>query len=145
MLERVHGRVCDGRLVEHRQVPEVQVRRPERQRDGGVREHPQPLDRPQREQRPQDRAGEPGEEAERREVADQDVLQHVEAEELLLADRRDRRGEGEHEQRNPEREQQDPPERQGRAAAPQRSRPHRIGHRRDRHRRELQRIDRPAR
>jgi hypothetical protein len=145
VLEGVDGRVSDGPLVQQRQVPEIQIGRPERQRDQGVREHPQPFDRPECEQRPEERPREPGEQAERREVADQDVLQHVEAEELLLADRRDRRGEGEHEEQDPGGEQEHAPHRQRRAAAPQRSRPQRIGRRRDSDRRELQRIDRPAR
>ena len=103
VLERVHRRVADGGLVQERQVPDVEVDRPERQRHRGVGEHAQALDGAEREQRPQHRPGEAGEQAERREVADQDVLEHVEAEELLLADRGDRRGEGEQEQDDPER------------------------------------------
>ena len=98
MLERVHGRVLDRRLVEEGHVPEVEVGGPDRQRHERVREHAQALDRAEREQRPQDRAVQPGEQRERREVAEDDVLEHVEAEELLLADRRHGRGEREQEQ-----------------------------------------------
>ena len=93
MLERVHRAVPNGRLVEKRQVPDVEIDRPERECDERVGEHPQSLDRPERQQRPQDGAGRAGEQAERREIADQHVLEHVEAEELLLADRGDRRRE----------------------------------------------------
>ena len=38
-LERVHGRVPDGGLVEEGDMPEVEIQRPERQRNHWVREH----------------------------------------------------------------------------------------------------------
>ena len=53
--------------------------------------------------------GEPGEEAERREIAEEQVLRHVEREELLLADLRDRRRDGEDEEGDAEREECDAP------------------------------------
>ena len=59
-------------------------------RDERVREHTQPLHDGKGEQRSGDRAGQPAEERERRQVADQDVLDHVEREQLVLADRLDR-------------------------------------------------------
>ena len=68
VLERVHRAVPNGRLVEEGQVPEVEARRPERERDRRVREHAQALHRAEREQWPEDRAGQPREQAERREV-----------------------------------------------------------------------------
>ena len=109
VLERVHRAVPNGRLVEERQVPEVEIDRPERECDERVGEHPQTLDRPERQQRPQDRACRAGEQAERREIADQHVLEHVEAEELLLADRGDRRREREQQERDSDREDEHPP------------------------------------
>ena len=74
-----------------------------------VREHPQALDRAEREQRPQHRPVQAREQAERGEVADQDVLDHVKAEELLLADRGDRGGERDEQEHEPEREERDAP------------------------------------
>ena len=47
-------------------------------------------DRGQREHRAQQRSGQPSQQAERGQVAEQDVLRHVEREQLLLADRRER-------------------------------------------------------
>ena len=58
-----------------------------------MREEAQGANRPHGEHRPQNRAGQPGDDAERREVAEQEVLDHVERERLLLAERRDRRDE----------------------------------------------------
>ena len=144
VLERVDGRVPNGRLVEERQVPEIEIRRPDRQRHDRIREHAQTLDGPEREQRPQHRPREPGEQEERCEVADQDVLEHVEAEELLLADRGDGRGEREQEQRDPEREKEDSIAGHGRPAAAQRARPHRVRNRGEEDGRELQRIESPV-
>ena len=58
----------------------------------------------QREHRPQERTGQRGDERERREVAEQDVLDHVDGEQVLLAVRVDRRDECDEEQddRQPE-------------------------------------------
>ena len=81
MLERVHEVVSHRGLVEKRQVPDVEVDRPERQRDQRMREEPQPVQ--EGEHGPQDRPCQPREKRERREVAEQHVLQHVKAEELL--------------------------------------------------------------
>ena len=60
--------------------------------------------------RPQDRPGEPREECKGRQVAQQDVLDHVEAEELLAerVQRTDERGEEDHDSG---REECDPPAR----------------------------------
>ena len=66
-----------------------------------MREHAQPLDRPQREHRPQHLPGQPEHEAERREVAEDHVLRHVHEEEVLLAERVDRRVERQHDERDP--------------------------------------------
>ena len=69
--------------------------------------------------RPQHRPGEPAEERERREVAEQDVLDHVAAERALgvVVERRHERDEQQH---DPEREEADPPAAAARPAPPQR-------------------------
>ena len=134
---------ADGCLVEERQVPEIEIRRPDRQRHDRVREHAQALDGPEREQRPQHRPREPGEQAERCEVADHDVLEHVEAEELLLADRSDRGGEREQEQHDPQPEEEDPVAGHRRPAATQGASPHRVRDRSEQDGRELQRVESP--
>ena len=76
---------------------------------------------------PEERAGEPGEQAERREIAEQEVLRHVEREELLLADGRDRRRDRDDEERDPEREERDAPAGNRLPAARERARAHRVG------------------
>ena len=106
MLERVHGVVAHGRLVEERQMPDVEVHRPERQGDQRIGEEAQAVQEGER--RPQDRACQPREQRERREISEQDVLQHVEAEELF-AERMDRADERDEEQRDAGREESDPP------------------------------------
>ena len=113
------------RLVHRRDVPEDEVRGPDRERDERVREHAQAHDARKREHGAEERPGEPREQAERREVADEQVLRHVEREELLLADLRDRRGDRDQQQRDPEREEPDPPPGNGLPALRQRPRAHR--------------------
>jgi hypothetical protein len=100
VLERVHGAVLHRRLVERRDVPEREVRCPDGKRHERVREDAQPHHAGEREHRPEQRAGEAGEQAERGQVADEQVLDHVEREELPLH-LRDRRGDGHEEQRDP--------------------------------------------
>ena len=145
MLQRVQGGVPHRALVERGHVPEDEDRRPERERERRVREDAQPLDRAQREQRPQQRPGQPCEQAERREVADDDVLEHVEEEELLLGEGGDRRGERQDEQNEAEGEHRDPRAGHGRPAPPQRQGPHPVGDRDEGHRGELERLEGPAR
>ena len=55
-----------------------------------MREHAEVLDHAVLENGPEDRAGEAGDDQDRRHLADQDVLGHVDEEELLFADRIDR-------------------------------------------------------
>ena len=43
MLERVQARVAQRGFVKRGQVPDVEVDRPQRERDGGVREHAQAI------------------------------------------------------------------------------------------------------
>ena len=90
MLERVDDVVVQRRLVEVRQMPDVEVERPERQRDQRMAEDAQPADVGQRQHGPQDRPGQPRHDQQRRQVADDDVLDHVHEQELLLAERVDR-------------------------------------------------------
>ena len=119
-------------------MPEREVRRPDRERDERVREHAEPHDAREREQRAEQRPGQPGEQAERREVAEQEVLDHVEREELLLADLGDRRGDGDDEEQDPEREERDAPSGHGLTAPGERPCAHRVRDRDQRDRRELE-------
>ena len=101
VLEGVDARVVQGSVVEERDVPEVEIDRPDRKRDERMREHAERLDPLDREDGPQDRPGQPGDKAQRREVADDHVLEHVHEEEVLLAQRVDRRVERQHDKRDP--------------------------------------------
>jgi len=73
VLEGVDGAVPDGRLVEGGHMPERDVRGPDRQRDERVREDAEPHHAREREHRPEKRPRQPGEQAERREVAESDL------------------------------------------------------------------------
>jgi hypothetical protein len=140
-MERV---VVQRSLVQKREVPDVEVDRPERQRDEWVGQDSQPRDRADREHRPEDRAREADDERERREIADDHVLEHVREEELLLPEsieRRHERQEQEHERRC---EGRLPPPRHGRAAARERSSPFEVHEGAERDRRELERVERPT-
>ena len=132
VLERVHGAVVERGLVEDGEVPDVEVDRPERQRDERVGQDAQPLDRLQREHGPQHRPREPRDEAERREVAEEDVLAHVDEEEVLLAELVDRRVERDHDERDPEPEHELPPTRHRAPAPGEVARPPQVEERRRR-------------
>ena len=90
VLERVDGAVMERRLVHKRDVPEVEVQRPEGQRDERMGQEAEAPHAGQGQHRPEDRPGETRNEGERCEVAEEDVLDHVDEEELLLAERIDR-------------------------------------------------------
>ena len=90
VLERVHGAVAERRLVHERQVPEIEVERPDRQRNERVGQIAEPLCGLVGEHRPEHRPGQAGDEAERRQVAEDHVLAHVNEEEILLAELVDR-------------------------------------------------------
>ncbi len=90
VLERVEGARLEGAFVEEREVPQDEVRRPDREGDQRIREHAESHHAGKREHRSEERSGQAGEEAQRSEVADEEVLRHVEREELLLSDLRDR-------------------------------------------------------
>src|SRR5438094_927593 len=83
--------------IEPRQVPDVQVDRPERQRDQRMGEDTPPLDEAELQHRLEQWPVQPGDERERSEVAEQDVLGHVGPQELLLAEGIERRGQRENE------------------------------------------------
>ena len=83
MLERVDGRRGDGGLVEHAQVPDVEVHRPQRQRHDGMGEVAQRAQAGVAQDRREQRPGEAEHEQQRAEVGDQQVLDHVRPEELL--------------------------------------------------------------
>ena len=126
-------------------MPEHEVRRPDRERDERVREDAQAHHARQREDRAEHRPGEPGEKAQRREIAEQQVLRHVEREELLLCDDRDRRRECDHEERQTEGEERDPPSRHRLVAAGKCPCPHAVGDADEDDRCELEQVERPAR
>ncbi len=65
------GVIADRALVERREVPDVEVRRPQHERDDRVAEDPQPRDRPQ--ERREHRTRQPEHDQQRAEVRDQQV------------------------------------------------------------------------
>jgi hypothetical protein len=143
MLERVHGVMAQGRLVEEGQMPDVEVHGPQWEGDERVREHAKTAHGPHREQRPQDGAGEAGDDAERREVAEQEVLDHVKGE-RLQGELFERPGEGDDEQEDAEPEDDGLPDRQRRPSAAQPAHAQRIENRTDGNRQELQRVHRSS-
>ena len=98
VLQQVDERVLGRRVVERRHVPEVHDRQPDGDARGRVGERAERPLHPHQPARggPHDRAGEAQEDQERRDVAQQHVLDHVRREEVVLAeavDRGDERGE----------------------------------------------------
>jgi hypothetical protein len=69
----VDDRVLERCLVERREVPEVEVKQPERERDERMGQDPQARDHPVAQQRRQHRAGQAQGDAQGAEVAEQDV------------------------------------------------------------------------
>ena len=94
VLDRVDRAAGDRGVVDERDVPEDQVRAPERERDQRVRQERESPRAMGREQRPQDRSGHPQQQQQRRDRAQEGVLERVDREEPVLADRVDRREEG---------------------------------------------------
>ena len=94
----MHDVVAERRLVEERQVPEIEVHGPQRPRDHGMREHAERVNPVVGEQRTEQRPRQPGDDRQRRELAEQHVLRHVHEEELLLTPRIERREERERDQ-----------------------------------------------
>ena len=141
MFERVHRVVAHGCVVEVREMPHVQVHRPQRQRDQRIGEEAQVVEESER--RPQDRPGQAREKCKWREISQQDVLQHVKAEELL-AERVHRADERDQEDRDSGREEGDPPD--GNRYPPGAPCPHAAGIEDCQHsgRHDLQRVESPA-
>ena len=77
MLRGVDGVVMQGRVVGAGQVPDRECGDPQRERDERVPEEAKPLDGGNREQRPQERAVQPEDDEQGREVTEQQVLRHV--------------------------------------------------------------------
>ena len=84
--ERV--RVLERGVVEPREVPDHVVREPERERDGGVGEQ---RDRARARDRRGERGRDPEHDEERRPLGEDDVLEQVHGEEVVHAERVDRR------------------------------------------------------
>ena len=82
-----------GGVVERRDVPEVEVERPERQGDQRVGEDLEPVEEADREDRLQQRPGQAEDQQQRGDVAEQQVLAHV-GDDQLLGDVADRAREG---------------------------------------------------
>ncbi len=107
-------------------------------------EEPEAIDRPKGEHGTQHGPGQPGDEAERRQVAQQHVLHHVHEEEVLLAEGVDRRVERDDDERDPEPEEELPEPCNRQPAARQRPRPAQVEQRRDERRGELERLQVPG-
>ena len=133
------------RVIEVRDVPDVEVERPERQRDERMGQDAQPLDHLEAKHRAKDLAGQPEHEAERREVAEDHVLRHVEEEEMLLAERVDRRVEREHDERDAGPERGAAPTRHRAALSGERPATRVVEERRDDRGDDLERFERPGR
>ena len=110
-----------------------------------MREHAEVLDHAVLENGPEDRAGQAGDDQDRRHLADQDVLGHVDEEELLLADRIDRGEQCDRKRRETERKASLAPDGDRRPLAPERRDPPVVGDRGDDERDRRQRVERPAR
>ncbi len=130
-------------LVQRRDVPDVEAGRPQRQRDQRVGQHPQPVDRADRQQRLQQRAGQPEHDQQRGDVADHQVLGHV-GQQQLLPHVRQRRHEPGDDQQDSGGEAEDAPGGHRATLAGQRLHPERVGRRRHRHGDELKRFEGPA-
>ena len=76
-------RVAQRRLVEDRQVPDVQVDRPQREGDQRMGEHAQAIEEADAQDRRDQRAGEAEHDQQRRDVAEQQVLDHVHVQQFL--------------------------------------------------------------
>ena len=98
----------------------------------------------EREDGPQDRAGQAREEAERREVAEDDVLGHVHREELVLAPGRERRDERDEHEDEAGREEAIRQVGRDDPAGAQAPHPRRVERRDERERHELQRLEAEA-
>ena len=123
VLDQVHDRVLDRRLVEGRDVPEVHQAEPDRdprprrgeRAERALDAHQPPGDRPQ------DHAREREQQQRRRDVAQQHVLEHVRGEEVVLAEPVERAGDGEQQRERSRRRTPRP------AAGRRRGRPPRRG------------------
>ena len=111
--------VAKRRLVEHRQVPDVEVDRPGRERHQRVGEHAELADVPPAQERREQRAGEAEHDQQRRDVADHEVLGHVRHQQLI-GERIDRVAQRDRQRHQPGREARLPPARNRAALVRQR-------------------------
>jgi hypothetical protein len=100
VLEGVHELAGKRRLVEGRDVPQIEVGEPQRQRDRGVDEPAQPAQPPRGKERLQERTGKPERDQKRCEVAEDEVLGHVDPDQLAV-EPRERRGERHPDEKDP--------------------------------------------
>ena len=83
MLHRVHAGVAQRGLVEHGQVPPVEVDQPQRECDQWMGEGAQAVEQADPEHGDEQRAGEPQHDQQCRDVAEQEVLDHVHEQQVL--------------------------------------------------------------
>ena len=83
MLERMHDRVLQGRFVEDGQVPHVEVDRPQWEGDQGMGEDAQAVEQLDPQDRRDQRPGQAEDDQQGRDVAEQQMLDHVRAQQLL--------------------------------------------------------------
>ncbi len=143
VLERMDRVVVQRGVVQVRDVPDIEVHGPDRERDQGMREKAQPLDRAQCQHRPQHLTRQPEHEEERCKVADQHVLRHVQEEEVLFAELVDRRVESEHDQPDAGPEAHLAPRGHRPATPGKRARPPQVQDRGERRREHLERFEAP--
>ena len=132
------GRGPVGGVVDRRDVPEEEVDRPQRQRHRRVGEDPEAVEDADREDRLQQRPGQPEHEQQGGDVADQQVLGHV-GDHQLVGDVTDRREQGDRDHEQAGGEADLAPERHRPAPRREGHRPLRVERRGDRHRDQLQR------
>ena len=141
----MHDLVPERRLVEERQVPEIEVHGPQRPRDHRMSEHAERVNPVVGEQRAEQRARQPGDDRQRRQLPEQNVLRHVHEEELLLAPRIERREERDRDQAEADAERPAAPAGDRAPAAGERVRAAVVGERGEGDRDDGERIERPAR
>jgi hypothetical protein len=142
VLDQVQESAAVGRVVESRDVPEVEVEDPEREGDKRMGEDPQPVEDRDREDRLQQRPGQAEDQQQGRDVAQHQVLDHV-GDHQLLADVGNRRDEGDGDRQQPAGEAELAPERHRPPFRGQGQRALRVQAGREQQRQQLERGERP--
>ena len=135
MLKRMHPRVFKRPLVEDRQVPSIEVDRPKRKGDQRAGKHPQTIKKPNLEDRRNQRPSEPKHDQQRRNVAKQQMLDHVHEQQFLAG--LPKRGERRTDHNEPRVEASLPPPRHGVPMESKRAHAPRIEQAKDRQRPKL--------